>query len=93
MKVSFTRGSALRNIVVKNNKVTISAGEMGFVPFTIDLNKLEELENDKAWGSLEKEDQELIRRIAKLGTDKEIVDDIIKDWKKTGWRPMKNGNH
>ena len=91
MKLAFVRGSALRNVVVKDNKVTISTGELGFQPFTIDLNRLEELENDKAWDSLEEDDKKLIRQIAKLGTDKEIAADIIKDFKKTGWRPIKNG--
>lgn len=90
MKLSFVRGGALRKVVVKDRKVSIMTGELGFEPFTIDLNKLEDLENHKAYANMSPEEKEEIKELAKLGTDEEIAKDITRDWKKTGWRSFKH---
>lgn len=89
MKLSFVRGGALRKVLIKDRKISIMTGELGFEPFTIDLDKIEELENNKAYEHLTDEDKEMIREIAKLGSNKDITKDIIKDFQKTGWRLFK----
>ena len=86
--LNFMVGGAMRKVVIKGRKVSFLTAELNFVPMSIDLDKLDQ-EKEKI--KKMKIDEEQIKELALLKTERQIADDITKDWKKTGWRLVYNG--
>jgi hypothetical protein len=84
-KLVFIRGGGLRRVFINKRVITILAGEMGFAPFTVDLDKLDE-EKDKI--KKMKLDEKTLNELAKLETETEIAWDIKKDFYNQGWRSL-----
>ncbi len=81
--MDFMVGGAMRKVVVKERKVSFLTAELNFVPLIIDLDKLDE---QKERLKKMKVDEKFIKKLALLTTEKEMADDIIKDFKQSGWR-------
>lgn len=85
IKRSFTRGAALRRIFIDGRKMTYLGAELNNVPLTIDLDKLDEEEDKiKKMGF----DIEILKELANLKTEKDLIDDMTKDFRKSGWRRL-----
>ena len=86
IKLSFMVGSALRKVVVDGRKISMASQETGFVPISFDLNRL----TDSAmFNQLSDQQKQILEDIRDLETEEEMAKDIIKDFKKTGWRLVK----
>jgi len=83
MKISFTRGSALRRVFINGRKISFLTGELGNTPLTIDLDKLEEQKDSI---KKMKVDKKFMKELSQLITEEEIAKDIINDFRKSGWR-------
>ncbi len=81
--MDFMVGGAMRKIVVDKRKVSFLTHELNFVPLIIDLNKLDEQKERIEKMNM---DGEQIKKLAALKTEKQIANDIIKDFKQSGWR-------
>ncbi len=93
MELVFITGSSIRKVFINDRKVSLISAELGFTPLEIDLDKLNEFEDKIKKIKMSKEDIKTIKDLAKLGSEKEIAKDIIKDFQKSGWRCTKrNGN-
>ena len=86
MHLVFATGGAIRRVFIKDREVTFIAAELKFQPLVIQLDKLEEQKEKMAKMKLDGDDMELIESLAELGTEEEIAQDIINDFKRTGWR-------
>lgn len=90
IEMSFMRGNASRRIIVKDKSVTYLLAELGYQPYTIDLNKLSEheglMKKMKVNKKHLKEDLKDAKRLAKKGSEKEIAEDIKENLEKEGWR-------
>jgi len=84
MELVFITGSALRRVFIKGRRITLLTAETGFQPLQIDLDKLDQKDLDKM-----KMDNEFINELKELRSEEDIAIDIIKDFKKTGWRLLK----
>jgi len=87
----YVYGSAVRRVRIDNKELTFLTSELGFQPLKLELDKLDSNKNKKMIKKmkLNKQDIILLKEIAKLGNEKEIANDINKDFKKTGWRLIK----
>ena len=81
--MDFMVGGAIRKIVVKGRKVSFLTSELNFVPLIIDLDKMDEQKQRIEKMNI---DKEYIKKLALLTTERKIADDIIKDFKQSGWR-------
>ena len=81
--MDFMVGGSMRKIVVKGKKLSFLTPELNFVPLIIDLDKLDE---QKERIKKMKMDEKYIKKLASLTTEKEMANDIIKDFKQSGWR-------
>lgn len=79
----YTQKGIVRTIKVEGRKVTILTPELNFVPFEIDLDRLNK--DDERFSKLN-DLKKLIEEIAELNTEQEMINDVTKDFKKTGWR-------
>lgn len=86
LNLAFVRGSSLRRVVIKKRKISLLSSETGFAPISMDLDKLDDTVIEKKMG---KEALELIKEISLLNTEKEMAQDIKKDFQKDGWRCIK----
>lgn len=86
MKISFVRGGALRRVFIYGRKVSFLTGELGNTPLTIDLDKLDEQKEKMREMNIDKKELE---KLSKLKTEEELAADIIKDFRKSGWREIK----
>lgn len=83
IRLEFVIGSALRLVTITKRKVSLITAENNFVPLTLNLDKIdEEKDKIKSVGLNQKE----LKAIAKLKNEKAIAEDIIKDFKQSGWR-------
>ena len=81
--MDFMVGGAMRKITVDKRKVSFLTPELNFVPLIIDLDKLDEQKERIEKMNMDKEH---IEKLAALKTEKQIANDIIKDFKQSGWR-------
>ena len=93
IKLVFGVGSAIREIRIKDDKVMMISNETNFTPVMLDKEKIRKLKNVRG---LKRSDKQLINEVKKLNTEEEMAQDIINDFKKTGWALVKkevlNGN-
>jgi len=91
IELSFATGSGIRKVIIKDRKLSLITAELGFTPFTLDLDKLESKQNQKKMEKMKltNEDKKTMQELAKLGNEKEIAKDIISDFQKSGWRLVK----
>lgn len=89
MHLVFVTGSAMRRVFIKDREVTFIAAELKFQPLIIQLDKIRDQKDKIEKMKLSGEDIELIESLAELGSEEEIAQDIINDFKKTGWRLIK----
>lgn len=91
MDLRFIAGSGIRRVKIEGNVISFLSAETGFLPIKLDLDKLDSPETKKTMAKMkfEKEDKLLMEEIAKLETEEEKAQDIIKDFQKTGWRQIK----
>lgn len=90
IKLSFVCGSALRNIVINKRVISMMAKETGFVPITMDLDKMDSNnQKKKITKKLGKDGLKVMKEIALLNTEEEMAKDITKDFQSTGWRKIK----
>ena len=91
ISMNFMVGGAMRKVVIKKRNISFLTAELNFVPLVIDLDKLDE-EKDKI--EKMKMDKDYLKELALLTTERKIANDIIKDFKKTGWRVVhQDGNN
>ena len=88
IKLSFAIGSKFRKVFIDGRKVTLLSAETSFVPLELNLDKLDDPEMIKKIEStkIEKSEIEMLRQ---LNTEKELADDIRRDFRKSGWRLIK----
>ncbi len=86
LRLDFLRGGAIRKVFVDGRKISFLAAELGFQPLEIDLGTLDKKEDQLKKMKLNKKELDLIQQLSLLGNEDEIAKDIIKDFKKTGWR-------
>ncbi len=88
IELTFVTGSAYRKVVVDKRVVRLLSGELGFVPLTVDLDKLGSKEATKAIknAKMSDEDKKMMVELAKLGSERAIADDIKRDFQRSGWR-------
>ncbi len=66
------------------------AKETGFVPITMDLDKLDSNNQKKNIRKrLGKDGLKIMKEIALLNTEEEMAKDVTKDFQSTGWRRIK----
>ena len=83
--VSFVRGSQLRKLMVDGKKIKLMSSETGFVPIDLDLAKI----NKKTVKDIKNLDPKFWKELNELHTEKDRAKDIIKDFRRTGWRVFK----
>ncbi|KKN14657.1 hypothetical protein LCGC14_0993880 [marine sediment metagenome] len=86
LRLDFLRGGAIRKVFVDGRKISFLAAELGFQPLEIDLRTLDKKEEELKKMNLKGEDLDLIKQLSLLGNEDEIAKDIIKDFRKTGWK-------
>lgn len=95
IKMTFARDGNIMKIVVVGKIITLQIGALNYQPFQIDLSKLGEPETISKLEKMKMDDEEskkLLFEISKLETEKEICDDIKKDFQKKKWRMIsRNG--
>ncbi len=79
-------GAAIRKVIVKGRTFSLIAPEANFVPLTVNLDKLNEMKGQISEMDLAADIYMDVERLAKFASEKEIAEDIEKDFKKTGWR-------
>ncbi len=89
LRLDFLRGGAIRKVFVDGRKISFLTAELGFQPLEVDLSTLDKKEEELKKMNLKGEDLNLIKQLSLLGNEDEIAKDIIKDFKKTGWRYIK----
>lgn len=82
IKVNFIRGSIVREATINGRVVTLLTPELNYQPLEIDLDKLD-INNPKFAGM-----KDLIRELSNLESEKDILDDLKKDFVKSGWSVM-----
>ena len=86
IKLTFVIGGNIRRVYIDKRVISLMTAETGFIPIQIDLDKIDEKNAKKKVG----EDWlKLLKEIAKLKTEEDMVKDIKKDFQKTGWRLIK----
>lgn len=83
IRLQFIIGSATRQVIISKRKVSLLTAENNFVPLILDLDKIKEQKEQIKRSGL---DQRELKKIARLKTEKAIAEDIIKDFKQSGWR-------
>lgn len=86
LRLDFLRGGAIRKVFIDGRKISFLAAELGFQPLEIDLSTLDKKEDELEKMKLNKEELDLIQNLSLLGDEDAIAQDIIKDFKKTGWK-------
>ncbi len=82
MKIlTFSMGAAMRKVIINKKRISFLGAELNFVPLVIELDNLKNIDTKK----LSKEDLKTIKKLAKLGNEKQIAEDIIKDFREGGW--------
>lgn len=91
IELTFITGGAIRKVVIQDRNISLLSAELGFMPFTIDLDKIDDENNKKKIKEmkLSEEEEEEMKELAKLGTEEEIAKDITKDFQAKGWRMVK----
>lgn len=84
--LSFVRGGSLRRASINERKISFASQETGFVPMFMDLDKIDEKEIIKKMG---RDGLEFIKDIQELKKEDDMAIDIIKDFRRTGWRLIK----
>ena len=84
----FMAGNRMKKVVLIGRKISLMTPELSNVPFTLDLDKLNTPAMIKKMDSLKmtEEERKEIKKISKLGSQKEIIDDIKLDYKRMGWK-------
>ena len=89
MQLVFATGGSIRRVLIKGRKITYIVPELKFQPLVFDLEKLDEQKDKFTKMKLTNEDVKLIYELALLNDEEAMAKDIIKDFKKTGWRLIK----
>ncbi len=82
-QLNFTRGSALRRVFIKGRVITFLVGELNNVPLKIDLDKIDQHRDKFDKMGL---DEDFLKELSNLQTEKEIALDVTYDLEKAGWR-------
>lgn len=88
MELVFITGGAYRKVIIEKRIVSMITPELGFMPYTVDLDKIDKKQMEKV--KLSEEEKKTIRQLAKLKSEEAMAKDIIKDFQKTGWRCIKH---
>ena len=86
IQLSFIRGSALRRVFINGRTISLLTGELNNVPLKIDLDKLDEQKERIEKMEL---DEEMLKELSRLQTEKEISLDVIDDFEKSGWKRVR----
>lgn len=86
IKLSFVLGHSLRRVNINNREISFATQETGFVPLKLNLDKLEDF---KEYDKLNDEEKKLLEECKKLKTEEDMAYDLIKDFKKGGWKLIK----
>ncbi len=85
IELAFVRGSQLRKIRVDGTKIKFMSSETGFEPVEIDLSKMDKVAKEE----IKKLDPQFLKEMKALHNEKDRAKDIIKDFRRTGWRVFK----
>ena len=87
----FITGGSIRKVFIDKKVITFLTAELNYAPMTIDLNKLDspEMQEKIKNMKMKEEDVKLIKELASLNDEKEIIKDIKKDFQSKGWRLVK----
>ncbi len=89
IRLNFMVGGSMRRVLIEDRIITFLCEELNDVPLKLNLDKLnEEKEKIKQLNF----DVDELKKISKLKTERQIADDIIEDFKKTGWRLVGRGH-
>ena len=88
MELTFSIGGALRKVFINGRIISLMTAETGYAPMTIDLDKLNDKDNKKKLKEMGTDDK-FLKQLSKLKTEKEIANDIKKDFQADGWRLIK----
>lgn len=83
IKANFVRGSIVREVTIDKRVVTFLTPELNYQPIEINLDKLN-FKDPKFAGM----DRDMLRELSKLNTEEDILEDLKKDFTKSGWRVM-----
>ena len=81
-RIRFTRGSAYVEVIISGREITFTTPLLNHVPIKIDLDKLDE---HKSKLSKMKMDTTILKQLAHLRTEKDMLNDLIKDMEESGW--------
>lgn len=85
-QLNFVRGGGYRKVIVKGREISFILPELNNVPLVINLDELDKHKSDL---SKMKIDKKTLSELLKLKTEEDLVRDITKDLKKSGWRLYK----
>ncbi len=91
LRLNFIRGASVRKVFIDGRKISFLTPELGFQPLKIDLSTLDEKKDELQRMNIKGKDLDLIQELSLLGDEDAIAKDIIKDFKKTGWKYFKGG--
>lgn len=88
MKLIFANGSNIRQVHISGKEITFLSPELKFMPVFVNLDKLNDIEYKEKLKKMNMSEEEIktLHELSQLGSEREIADDIIQDFKKTGWR-------
>ncbi len=88
INLTFVTGAGLRRVVIDGRIVKFMASETGFQPIEFDLDNLSTKQSQKQMRKmkLSKEDKKGLKELSLLSDENSMAKDVIKDFKKTGWR-------
>ena len=85
----FIQGGGIRRVFIEGRTISFLTAELGFTPLKIDLDKLEEEETKKKVDKMQL-DKKVLKELAKLKTEEDMIKDVTKDFQQSGWRRVKN---
>jgi len=85
IELSFIAGGNIRKVVIDKRKISLLTAETGWIPISMDLDRIDE----KIEKKMGKEGAKLLKEISILNSEEEMARDITKDFQRTGWRLVK----
>lgn len=85
IELSFIAGGNIRKVVIDKRKISLLTAETGWIPISMDLDRIDE----KIEKKMGKEGAKLLKEISSLNSEEEMARDITKDFQRTGWRLVK----
>lgn len=91
IELVFVTGGHIRKVYIKDRVITFLVAELDFVPFMIDLNKVNSPEIQQKLDKFKnpEETKSILKELSELHSEDEIIRDIKNDFQSKGWRLVK----